>query len=195
MKERPIIFSAPMVRAILDGRKSVTRRLATSPLRKCEPGDRLWVRETWAQTSVFPIVETIDRPMVVYREFDNRTDYGGPWRSPIHMPRWASRITLEVTGVKVERLQDISEDDALAEGVYRVDPTPEELASGDCTPEDFVFMAPGTRQGWRKKNAPEKWGPTAAVAFRFVWESLHGAGSWAENPEVVAISFRRVVPS
>lgn len=164
MAERPIIFSGPMVKAIIAGRKTMTRRLATSPLRKCQPGDRLWVREAFARTRVFPIVETIDNPMVVYRECDNRTDYGGPWKPSIHMPRSACRVMLEVTGVKVERLQDITNKDALAEGA---------LESG------IPYVGAMTCD-------------QARVAFSLLWDSLHGKLSWEQNPEVVAISFKRV---
>ena len=107
------------------------------------------------------------------------------------MPRPASRLTLEITEVRVERLQDISEADALAEGVYRVDPDAEDLDNG-CTPDDFVFMAPGTRQGFGMTTAErnrEQWGPTASFAYSRTWEAINGPGSWAANPWVWAISF------
>ena len=109
MTDRPIIFSPTMVRALLAGRKTQTRRLATSPLARCVPGDRLWVREGYAQHAA---------------GFDYRADFAGfsqpaagPWRPSIHMPRWASRLTLHVEAVRVERLQDIREADAVAEGM------------------------------------------------------------------------------
>jgi len=118
MTERPILFSAPMVRAILDGSKTQTRRVWKMP-RGCDecrrpygqPGDRLWVRETWRS---YPdgIVYRAD-----YRDTDFADAVHAPWRASIHMPRSASRIELEVTGLRVERLQDISEADANAEGV------------------------------------------------------------------------------
>ena len=116
MTDRPIIFSGPMVQALFDETKTQTRRLATSPLRLCKPGDRLYVREAWAKTSVAPIVETIDNPWTVYRVADNRCDYGGPWKPSIHMKRVDSRITLVITDVKTEPLQNITEEDAKAEG-------------------------------------------------------------------------------
>ena len=108
--ERPILLSGPMVRAILDGRKTMTRRLATSPLAKCQPGDRLWVRETWQVPALCGVQyrATDSAPIGHWRPTL------GPWRPSIDMPRWASRITLEVTGVKVERLPDISEEEAFA---------------------------------------------------------------------------------
>lgn len=180
IRERPILFSAPMVRAILNSSKTQTRRVvkpwtprpnasakavpedvAYLPDFTCyrttcpygQPGQRLWVREAWARTTVFPGTE-----MVVYRESDNRTDYGGPWKPGIHMFRRDSRITLEITEVRVERLQDISEGDALAEG-YASDPTP----------NDFALP-------W----------------YRRLWEQINGPGSWEANPWVWAVSFKRV---
>ena len=146
-KERPIIFSGPMIRAILEGRKTQTRRIVKpNCLSKLSPygrtGDRLWVRETWGHNP--------EGPGYVYRsdgDFDMKF-HGDRWRPSIHMPRWASRITLEVTGVRVERLQDINEEDALAEGVEH--------------------------------------------AFRSLWESINGPGSWDANPWVWVVEFRRV---
>lgn len=182
MRERPILFSAPMVRALLDGTKTQTRRVlryqVEAPGRVqiarpgyCEivnehdvripgfycpygaPGDRLWVREAWARTKVFPETET-----VVYREGDNRTDYGGPWKPGIHMFRRDSRILLEVTDVRVERLQAISRGDAMAEG---------------CP---FLNMAKG--------DDPRQW-------YRDLWEQINGAGAWDANPWVWCIEFTK----
>lgn len=183
MKQRPILFSAPMVRALLDGTKTQTRRLVkgsaldwlspevgfdkefvASPENNLSPygyvGDRLWVREAWARTTV-----GLGTEMVVYREGDNRTDYGGPWKPGIHMFRHDSRITLEITGVRVERLQDISNDDAYSEGT-------------------------GT---WAAETAKDgnKW-PSMPRAFRGLWESINGAESWATNPWVWVIQFKRL---
>ena len=147
MKSLPIIFSGEMVRAILDGRKTQTRRVARPqptlakmgdrwtwrhPRYKCVdttsglladrmlpycpygvPGDQLWVRETWA------VVENDKgNPTTQYRANIPESDWQlyGPWYPPDHMPRWASRITVEITGVRVEQLQKISEADAVAEG-------------------------------------------------------------------------------
>lgn len=177
MKERPIIFSAPMVRAILSGAKTQTRRvvkpihmatvgaeqfpiLAICPYGR--PGDRLWVRETWKHIEGGAIYDasggTIDAfdPETIYRA--DRPNRYGPWMSPIHMPRWASRITLEITDVRVERLQDISEDDAYAEGVKH----------------------------------SEHGGITARDGFQRLWESINGAGSWDTNPWVWVIEFKKL---
>jgi hypothetical protein len=109
MRDRPIIFSALMVQALLAGQKTQTRRLSSSPLRRVQPGDRLWVRENWRP------VHSNDPT----RGAQYRADIGGDqtvWRHSIHMPRWASRITLLVTDVRVQRLQEINRGDAMAEG-------------------------------------------------------------------------------
>ena len=193
MKERPIIFSAPMVRAILAGRKTQTRRIVSPRhmatvgaeqfpiLAMCpygSPGDRLWVRETCraeamddeglcgvryvADGQFMPIANTREASyrwvqLYWYRGMEGATV------PPIHMPRWASRITLEISDVRVERLQDISEADAKAEGVSMPDGTP--------TPPDF----------WSYQQE-----------FRLVWEQIHGGGSWEKNPFVWVVTFRRI---
>jgi len=168
MKERPILFSGPMVRAILEGRKTQTRRIVKpQPLRdrgvmafndgehpqmRCpygKPGDRLWVRETWC-------------PDVEPYTFRYKADGDEPlerWRPSIHIPRWASRITLEVVSVRVERLQNISEDDALAEGIT--------LVERGTSPVD---------------------------QFNKLWESINGPGSWEANPWVWVVEFKRIEP-
>ena len=203
-KERPILFSGPMVRAILEGSKTVTRRavkqwqqptsqddgswfavaqrhprwgfgvsgvdapacaLELSTSGCCpygRPGDRLWVREAWAQINV---AQAPGESWVVYRECDNRTDYGGPWKPSIHMRRRDSRILLEVTDVRVERLQDISEEQAEAEGV------------------GFLRNAP---------DADETL--TAAQLFECLWSSINGDESWTGNPWVWVVEFKRVTP-
>lgn len=201
MAEKPIIFSAPMVRAILEGRKTQTRRLLAirghrtftefgpsttrgydwhfrdrgmrwHDYRQDElmqrlpysPGDLLWVREA---------LERANGECVGYPA-DGTWLPNTPWRwsrnklPSIHMPRWASRITLKVTGVKVERLHAISEDDAKAEGVERD-------SDGWCD-----YMMPST-QCCRDAKA----------SFKTLWLSIHGPESWSQNPWVVAISFER----
>lgn len=183
MKERPILFSAPMVRALLAGKKTQTRRVvkgeALQWLKRdkfapafvsdagnhlCpygQPGDRLWVREAWARTTVFPGSE-----MVVYREGDSRTDYGGPWKPGIHMFRRDSRITLEVTGVRVERLQDISEADALAEGIVQL------RDGGFGLPAGEHYHATDPR-----------------ISYWSLWDHINGPGSVEANPWVWAIDW------
>jgi hypothetical protein len=198
-KERPILFSAPMVRAILDGQKTQTRRVVKpagrlvatswSPLHPerglrvtvrtgprsthtgpigdhldaCpygEPGDRLWVRETWAR---FPGNDPVYRAT-----YDGRFGSGWKWKPSIHMPRWASRLTLEVTAVRVERLHDISESDAANEGIS--------CSSGHRW---------GLAETGVEHNAPSH-------AFRSLWQNINGPGSWEANPWVWAVSFKRV---
>lgn len=194
MRERPILFSGAMVRALLDGTKTQTRRvvkpepkhplfakrhmlalddegcdlyLHSSTLARAircpygKPGDRLWVRETFEKIEgqTQPWIETDYR--ATYTHGDRMGDHLGlkkRWTPAIHMPRAASRITLEVTSVRVERLGEISEADARAEGF--------ELGAPPCT------------------DAPLRW-------YRNLWESINGPGSWAANPWVWVIEFRR----
>jgi hypothetical protein len=132
-----------------------------------QPGDRLWVRETFAivPRTAYAASEGVqqtlrrddDHDAAIYRAGWERSNGGLRWRPSIHMPRWASRITLEVTGVRVERLQDISEADARSEGISRA----------DCP-------------DWH-----------ATTDYRALWESIHGPGSWAANPRVWVAEFRR----
>lgn len=188
MGDHPIIFSAQMIRALLDGRKTMTRRLAwrdapsadgsgrdgwrrkrgtnamgwerPSPWQRVQPGDRLWVREKFhlgAQCTHYA------------EEFDGTVRV--TFRSPIHMPRWASRLTLVVTAVKIERLQEISEADARAEGVLYVP------GHGDITPTD-LRADPGYSNFLNCR-----------MGFAAIWQELHGRDSWGANPEVVALSF------
>lgn len=186
MKERPILFSGEMVRAILDGRKTQTRRIykpksgfpredgeitPTSaeqwtefgPCPYGQPGDRLWVREAWNQSGMGWRSPGYGLGRMHYRADPDHgwQDYWGKWRSPIHMPRWASRLTLEITGVRVERLQEISNADCWAEGM-----------SDATNPQ-------------QKLN--RRW-------FSELWESINGPGSWHSNPWVWVINFKRVEP-
>ena len=219
VKERPILFSGGMVRAILDSRKTQTRRIwkmprgldwyVSGPMRGEEtgdicdpasnwwghveamhcpygmPGDRLWVRETW-QHSNHPFGPYEPDCDVFYRA-DYLDDPLGPdlersadgirrqWRPSIHMPRAACRLQLEITGVRVERLQDISDVDALAEGVEPVSVSPGTQAS-------FWKAAPDTFEARE----------TARGAFWDLWESINGNGAWETNPFVWVIDFQRL---
>lgn len=205
MRERPILFSSPMVvRAILSGAKTQTRRIikpqpqyrhgvlfpqgsstgfspdllaGACPFGK--PGDRLWVREPFAcvRTQEMRYVEyKADRSLSDFDGYDNPA--GGRWRPSIHMPRWASRILLEITGVRVERLHEISEADAQAEGVERV-------VAG---------------VGWRRYCDPdsEEVGVPpcgdARRSFRSLWKFINGDESWNANPWVWVVEFKRVQP-
>jgi hypothetical protein len=126
MKERPIIFSTDSIRAILEGRKTQTRRVI-KPLPECfdvtlqdmlryfkchfgVPGDRLWVRETFYNHC------PPQKSTILYYARTDHQHYPVKWKSPMFMPRWASRITLEITDVRCERIQSISAEDCLAEG-------------------------------------------------------------------------------
>lgn len=245
-RERPILFNGPMVRAILEGRKTVTRRLVTGgqiptldastaedglrwsaigqrhprygycvfgeteeacaqelglhgvcPYGK--PGDRLWVRETFALLGNEDgvcidwndrIIKGDEREAArIYRASCGVGDYGlwhipdtadwkpdtegvlyeGAWRPSIHMPRWASRILLEITDVRVERLQDITYEGAVAEGVYR----------------DTSRVWTATDEGGACYKYPEP-------AFRDLWIST--GGDWDANPWVWVVEFKRVTP-
>lgn len=175
MADRPILFSAPMVRALLDGRKTQTRRIlkpqpgaggiyadissAKKALRIVR-GDRLWVREAWARTNV------LGHDTIVYRAVDTRTDYGGPWKPGIHMFRRDSRLTLTVTDVRVQRVNDIKGRDMIAEGV-RCDGC---YDTGQSACRDGGCFAQRT-------------------AFEYLWDSINGLGCFASNPWVAAYTF------
>lgn len=181
MTDRPIIFSAPMVRALLEGRKTQTRLLLSNPLAKAQLGDRLWVRESWQYakqqychcsqgTEAAPCDDWLAgigcrsvRDDVVYFADEVRTP---KWRPAIHMPRWASRLTLVVTEVRRQRLQEISEEDAVAEGIFQ-----------------------HSAGWWWDGMTPQTARSTAYGAFYCLWEMLHGKGAWDANPEIVALSF------
>lgn len=237
MRERPILFSGPMVRALLAGTKTQTRRVVKPAppantvamgrwqdpgpepaywafLRdgtadqdhpfggtelhgepwRCpygQPGDRLWVRETfycdnafypdgvgvncrWREEDGKRVAIPIDEQRAemltedMYYRADGDPEFEGaegptPWRPSIHMPRWASRILLEVTDVRVEHLQDISEADAVAEGVEPV----------------ATHNRPGAIA-------------THCGAYELLWEQINGPGSWGANPWVWCVSFKRI---
>jgi hypothetical protein len=242
MKERPIIFSAPMVRAILEGRKTQTRRILKPAFGKKHPienlrehgmtgedcsgdfndpmswgypcaedgddialgnwpvlcpygvpagldrygiyGSRLWVRETWAMAS-----RAADVAKIYYQasERDSHTNFHEnipvekcgkiqpswpKWKPSIHMPRAFSRINLEITDVRCERLQDISEADAIAEGGEYKD-----------------LGQPGAK-GWRHGQPWLR--DSAKLSFMDLWVSINGGKSWMNNPWVWVIGFKRI---
>lgn len=242
MTERPILFSGAMVRAILAGRKSQTRRVVKligaevveeaitgpwpfSPQHDdwlaCpfgRPGDRLWVRETHAfldkrdpsgkrvayAAGPFLWGNSDPKTGVTWPPPENSCDAVRVprWRPSIHMPRWASRLTLEVTGVRVERLNAISEEDAVAEGV-EVHMMPEEwravrqqhgrneAITFDREPSADIIAELRLRDVTHVPARPMR---SAASGFSSLWESINGAGSWDANPWVWAITFKRVTP-
>lgn len=226
MRERPIIFNAEMVRAVLDGRKTQTRRIIQErhlysggrtpgnwPVHMPEGeegekarlwaesnspfgavGDRLWVKETWSVVSHafdndgLMIDYVPDRPAkAVHEKPFGRGYYSGHaiyaadggftwgdddgcvdgrscWKPSIHMPRWASRITLEITGIRVERLNSMTERDAIAEGC---------IGGHNSIP------------GYHYSATPHE-------HFHHVWQSIYGADSWQANPWVWVVEFNRI---
>ncbi len=221
MTERPILFSAPMIRALLDGSKTQTRRVckqqpypngyhwngndidchndylppsamlmdfggkllgSTSNLEGWEslcpygqPGDQLYVRETFAETESAPYADGQSDVEYIYRAtFPVEHMEMVRWKPSIHMPRVASRIRLEILSVRCEPLNDCSEEDAIAEGTRRV-------GSGF--------------ERWHPDPADtEHTGTTRdpVLSYRGLWESINGAGSWAANPWVWVVEFKRV---
>lgn len=193
-KERPILFSGEMVKAILDGRKTQTRRIlkpqpkgvvvskpnfdglfseANDPVTRyfaChhgQPGDKLWVRETRADTCAEGVskIPWYRADYLGHGEIDPPPG-GIKWKPSIFMPRWASRITLEIVSVRVEKVQEIRCEDALAEGVSL---------------EGELF--PNVDSAWK-----------AHKRFRFLWDSINakrGYG-WEKNPWVWAIEFKKL---
>ncbi|MDN7814854.1 hypothetical protein [Burkholderia vietnamiensis] len=220
MKERPILFSGPMVRAILEGRKTQTRRVMkhqppddVAPITAAryhptivdrhgdeapgpeifgafsddgdwgckspfgEPGDRLWVREThlawWKLDEANPAGPRVFSHVAAYAADGYELEPGERWIPSIHMLRAASRITLEITDVRAERLQEISEADALAEGSEAICITFRDDADG-------------------KPHLIKSLGGPYRDGYRILWEQINGAGSWDANPWVWAIEFRRI---
>lgn len=190
MKERPINLKAWEVQAIRDGRKTQFRRAVKHQERswkfwrsfptdhgdrfafrcnitthdlKCpfgEAGDRLWVRETW-QFCDYDGPGGDPKTDAVFRADGETDDKRSGWKPSIYMPRWASRITLEVVSVRVERLDEISEGDAIAEGVER------------------LANAPKFFHGYGKKGP--NWHRTARESFESAWQSNNGPGSWGDQ--------------
>jgi hypothetical protein len=195
MRQRPIVFDAEEVRAVLADRKMQMRRVVRSQpkgvgwsYRPCPygvPGDRLWVRETWALLCGNPWPDLPSRenlatpPLNAERAYYKASfDRTAPrWRSPIHMPRWASRLTLEVLGVRVERLHEISEADAMAEGAS---------LSGRQLLNDGKDHLRAFRDAWDRLDAKR----VASARRREGAEAL--SFPWAANPWVWVIQFRVV---
>lgn len=122
MKERPILFNGAMVRAILEGRKTQTRRIMVSLPAwhkwAYKPGDRLWVRETWHCDNPEAAQDIMSRGEgLYYRATEEHPEIISKWKPSIFMPRWASRITLEITNVRVDRLRNMTQIDAVKEGM------------------------------------------------------------------------------
>lgn len=207
MREHPILFSGPMVRAILAGQKTKTRRVVKlnqsgriqrggrqwhtddpNVVLACpygQPGDRLWVRESFSGPWCMEAQDGCaaappskwGRSSRIWYWADGDPD-AGDWtkpRSSIHMPRWASRTTLEIVSVRVQRLQDISEADAQAEGA-------DALNFDNCGPTERKLLdMPLMENGTPYRNG-----------FALVWEGINGDGSWTANPWVWVVEFRRI---
>jgi hypothetical protein len=214
MTDRPILFSSAMVRALLAGTKTQTRRIMKEPYGMMErcfgewkpiptkvyPGDRLWVRENAAiQTQrwhhedghSYSISYRADQngsgqwlglpnsgdsqrkgePPYVFPKRSHNKSGSMRWQPSIHMPRWASRLTLTVTDVRVERLQDISETDAVAEGADVAEGHRSQITGGP-----MVKVGPGTYM------SPIAW-------YHRLWNEINGVGAWDANPWVVAYTF------
>lgn len=202
VKESPILFSSVMVRALLDGRKSQTRRVVKpqpdipnwmnwiemepknglARFRKVapdwpddssddiycrygQPGDRLWVRELWASEGAALLYKAD-----LTDEAQERVPamLGLEWRNPLYMPREISRITLEITGIRIERLQEISKADAVAEGIERIN-VAEHWAWRDYTGNGQLL--------------------SPRMSYQSLWESINGPESWESNPWVWVIEF------
>ena len=203
-RERPILFSAPMVRALLAGTKTQTRRVAKiddvangKPVQwvsvapcttgimevRCpygEPGDLVYARETWAAPHAYDHLPPRLIPQDARIHYAATEERGGLlWRPSIHMPRWASRITLDITVVRVERLQEISEADAMAEGVHGY----------PFRPDDGWPLCTGYMVG--ADDGATTLHPKPQDPYRLLWEQINGRGSWDANPFVWVLEFRR----
>ncbi len=204
MKERGMIFNGEQVRAILDGRKTQARwplkpqpgplgvhpQMAENGGRYGTVGDRIWVRETWGLMCYHDPTDWCEGGIAGVSESELRERYSvehranwklhseaAHWRPSIHMPRWASCITLEITGVRVERVQDITEEDAKAEGVEQV------VFLGETY---WKLKTPVLNPGGGERIGVRE----AKVAFQNLWDSIYN--NWDANPWVWAYSFRRV---
>jgi len=182
-KFRPILFSTPMVQAIVEGRKTMTRRKVKPPFsdwvtdenlltkwgeginsqcRYGKVGDVLWVRETW---------QKVNGNEYLFKA--NSLGDNLKWKPSIFMPKAACRIFLEITDIKVERLKDISEDDAIAEGIERIPGLPFVVRWKDYTHDDNELLY-------------------ARNSFKSLWVKINGAKSLSANPFVWVISFKKI---
>lgn len=193
MKELPILFSTPMVQAILAGTKTQTRRVVDkemppdwqfermdergahffwNPISRCfipnrfgKPGDILWVRESWA------IIEKKDVVTSGWLKF--KADFEGPvdwkWKPSIHMPKDISRIWLKKESIRIERLNDISEEDAKAEGIEQ--PRADSFWKNYLSKDGATFYNP-------------------VDSYQSLWNSINGPDSWNTNPWVWVITFK-----
>lgn len=269
MKTNPIIFSGPMVRAILDGRKTQTRRMVSkqnsmtscpfdwhdldspqtfadhgfpdehghylggylhAPISNgppghdktaifriypryaadgqwdeeperdyCPPPTRLWVRETWAVVQTCDYIKPSELPhgTAAWYPATPSTCIGlGKMRPSIFMPRWASRITLEIEAVRAERLQDINTGDCISEGIWVEPPTG---ATQQKYPADYADWSEKKREEWANSAARAMYMTQCyhegelQKAYSNLWDSIHGEGAWDENPYVWVLDFKRLI--
>jgi hypothetical protein len=204
MTDKPIIFSEPMILALLAGRKTQTRRLAwrwtvrktprgekgemvRTEWQRVQPGDRLWVRESWSHdapdlATARSAFEDIMPGGVSFGPYYRATEVAPEtlkWISPIYMPRWASRLTLVVTATKIEPVQNISEEDAIAEGARY-------FSDIECR-HPYPHSAP--HWSMEQPSSTDDCLGSAQHAFGNFWNKMQGSGAWDANPEVVCIAF------
>lgn len=186
LREKPIIMSTAMAAAIVAGSKTQTRRRVNIDQHmegKCpygRIGDRLWVREAWCAGRGLAYAASREllmspggaalKPGILYKADGGKVPPGDRWLSPTIMPRHFTRTLLELTGTRVERLQDISEEDARAEGVV-----------------------PYTTNTLRMAD-PFAHGPLYRPAFADLWADIYGDGAWNENPLVWVLTFKLLTP-
>jgi len=193
MKEIPILFSTPMVLALIEGRKTMTRRMVKgTPLKWLDdftseyvampenglcpygkPGDLLWVREGFSE----PVVHDGCEPDYYFKADNNIRTTGYKWKPSIHMPKVAARIWLGVTDVKVERLQQISKEEAIAEGILH-----DEIGFKDYDME--------RAKGYGHPDYDYPHVQDARISFQSLWRSINGWESWNINPWVWCVSFK-----
>ena len=218
MKQSPILFSTDMVKAILEGRKTQTRRVVkpqpyfesyylmelcgesltidynqgdNNPVVKCpygQTGDVLWVRETWRLTQPYGPEEyyfgyKVDCGIKI--QASEKYDFHSPdvWKPSIHMPKEACRIFLRITNVRVERLQDITREDCIKEGIGYL----------ETDGEKFYQLGGSWYDYERKTFNPLSSGKISpSMSFKSLWRSINGEQSWNDNPWVWVIEFERV---
>lgn len=185
MKQHPILFSTAMVQAILAGSKTQTRRIIKTPagvtgFMECPFGginDILWVRETWC---IIPHGPDSFGPYL-YKSMGDEPY--GKWKPSIHMPKSACRLYLQITDIRVERLNDISEEDARAEGILSYNDSALGMRYKD-------YMADASGYGDPDHDYPTTGDPIAS--FGTLWGSINGPDSWRANPFVWVISFKKI---
>lgn len=217
-KTHPISFSPAMITALVDGRKSVTRRIVKPqsmfegldaiikrfPNQQGCPygttGTLCWVREAWRMNRDYDALNALQISIssgdqrIDYTSTSSNPEWVGRRRHARYMPRWASRLTLELKSVRVEHLQDITAIDAMAEGI-EVPVPPGALLENQKFPEDFGEWPEQKQKQWFRDTARATYiaqcvhADSLVKAYRELWESLHGEGSWGRNEFVWVLEF------